>query len=110
MIDLGYYTRYSLDVEAETIEQAYSAIASLRRNSSSAEYALDYAGNSGESCKWYNHEENLVDTSFMFPDVKFTLSGEGEEAGDIWKLYVINGKTERVRAKVTFDESTLFGL
>jgi hypothetical protein len=63
-----------------------------------------------DSCKWYEHEEDMRKLSALFPDVLFTLSGEGEESGDIWKMYVKGGKSHSVSAEIVlpeFDETKL---
>lgn len=57
-----------------------------------------------DSCKWYDHEEDLKRVSERFPTVLFTLSGEGEESGDIWRKYFKDGKMQKCEAKITFDE------
>lgn len=101
---MGYYTKYSLEIEykdedAETIErlnnttidQGYGKIGDLIR------HGLD-------DCKWYEHDEDMRDVSKKFPNVLFILSGEGEESGDIWKAYYKNGKVQRVKAEIVFDE------
>ena len=54
----------------------------------------------------------MISISKKFPEVLFTLSGEGEESGDIWMKYFKNGKVQNANTKVTishdpFDESKL---
>ena len=34
--------------------------------------------------KWYGHHEDMCAHSLKYPDVVFTISGEGEENGDVW--------------------------
>ena len=60
----------------------------------------DYA----EPCKWYDHQEKMVVLSKKFPTVLFTLSGEGEESGDLWVKYFFNGKCQIEKAKVTYNK------
>lgn len=54
--------------------------------------------------KWYDHHNDMVKISKMFPSELFTLEGEGEESGDIWKAYYKNGLCQDCPAKITFDE------
>lgn len=71
------------------------------------EHALDGVepnGKSKERCKWYHHEIDMAAVSHTFPDVLFTLSGEGEESGDIWKKYFLNGMVQLTEASIVFDE------
>ena len=39
----------------------------------------------------------------MHPKVVFELSGEGEEAGDLWKAYFKDGKMQMCKAKIEYD-------
>jgi hypothetical protein len=61
-------------------------------------YAINEDGASADPCKWYTHE------SINFPNVLFTLNGEGEEPGDIWAKYFVNGKVQTAKAQLVFEE------
>lgn len=52
---------------------------------------------SSECIKWYpeHYEKELTQLSKMFPEVLFILDGEGEEAGDLWRMFFKNGLQER---------------
>lgn len=63
-------------------------------------YAIDARGDSQESCKWYEHESDMKAMSAVFPDVLFKLHGEGEESGDIWNAYYLNGKSQKKKARI----------
>lgn len=54
--------------------------------------------------KWYEHVGDMVALSRRFPEVLFTLHGEGEESGDIWRKYFLGGKVQVARATITFDD------
>lgn len=65
-----------------------------------------------EAFKWYDHEEYMRAMSLAIPDVLFELSGRGEEEGDLWKKYFLNGKMQECYAKIVvtypeFDASKL---
>jgi len=54
--------------------------------------------------KWYEYDEVMKAISMEYPHVVFELSGEGEESGDIWKNYYVNGKVQKCQARIVFDE------
>jgi hypothetical protein len=57
-----------------------------------------------ESCKWYDYEKDMKAVSKKYPTTIFILEGEGEESGDIWKAYFLDGKMQKCKAKIIFDE------
>ena len=69
-----------------------------------AKYALCSNGDCRESCGWYEHEKDMRSFSKKHPKAIFILSGEGKESGDIWKEYYKNGKMQRSKAVITFEE------
>jgi hypothetical protein len=69
----------------------------------------EYFDGDGE-CKWYNHDEDMAVLSKEFPTIVFKLSGDGEEADDIWTKYYKNGKKQEANIVITlepFDENKL---
>lgn len=98
-------TRFSLEISPSEPE-VWEA---LNENEEIAA-RIDEDGTSVESSRWYDHEDEMRSFSEQFPHVLFTLSGEGEENGDLWKKYFRNGKMQAAPAKITyaeFDESLL---
>lgn len=57
-----------------------------------------------DPCKWYEHDEDMRKVSKLYKDTIFILKGEGEDPGDIWKKYYLDGKCQEARAIITFDE------
>ncbi len=99
---MGYYTRFSLKVHSD---HDVDIIADLRKDEDSyAHHAFDAAGQVNDEHKWYDHEDDMKQFSKKYPDVLFELHGEGEETGDIWNKYFMNGKMQKSKAKITFDE------
>jgi hypothetical protein len=95
---MGYYTRYGLEYEPKRLGED-QAIQQRMEKLWDGEYnPFD------EACKWYGNEGDMKKLSLEFPTVLFTLSGEGEEAGDIWKKYFRNGKIQIANAKITVAE------
>ncbi|CAM3634827.1 hypothetical protein [Mesobacillus zeae] len=107
---MGYYTSYTLKVH-EGERRIQDILAEEFDNGEfDLEYILDEDGNPYDSCKWYDHEKDMRSFSKLYPDVTFVLSGEGEEAGDLWKKYFRNGKMHECSVFITyeaFDESKL---
>jgi hypothetical protein len=93
---MGYYTRYTLTVSS----QEEKLIKELREENESAHNAICEKGFTADECKWYDHETDLKTFSKKHPRVLFTLEGEGEESGDIWTLYVKNGKSQLEKAEI----------
>jgi hypothetical protein len=51
-----------------------------------------------------SHPEDMKAMSLHFPNTLFLLEGEGEESGDVWKEYYLNGKSQRCQAQLVFDK------
>lgn len=62
--------------------------------------------NTLERCdiKLYDHQDHLKAMSIRFPNVLFILEGEGEEHGDVWKKYFSDGKMQKIKVKIVFEE------
>lgn len=88
---MGYYTSYDISGNSEEIQEAI--------NQKSGYGRVDE-----DSIKWYNCEKDMRDVSIAFPNIVLTVSGEGEESGDIWKGYFKNGKGFISKAKLSFEE------
>lgn len=129
---MGYYTNYSLSIkgklentkrvaelekakaEAEGLtgklkEVAIAAIDKELNNEKNINIKAVVAAKAGYNpfegeTKWYEHEEHMKAISKQYPDVIFQLNGEGEESGDIWVKYFVNGKMQVAEAKITFDD------
>jgi len=93
---MGYYTRYKLETDPTEVLGAALEVAP-----DPLKWAVGDDGNSGDSCKWYDHEQDMRAISLKFPDVTFKLYGDGEEQGDLWHKYFRNGKMQECRAVVT---------
>jgi len=47
-----------------------------------------------DSAKWYDCDEDMCHYSQRYPDVVFTLDGDGEEPGDILTKWFKNGRMQ----------------
>ena len=103
---MGYYTRYRIScnsfVQVENFPFSYpdnyidEGITFISPDSE-AVY--------GDSVKWYEHDEDMLELSRQFPNVTFTLEGDGEEQGDVWIKHYKDGKMKLRKAITTFPEA-----
>ena len=100
---MGYYTVYTLEWEPPNLD-VEDFIREKQEGSDSFSYGIAPDGSMADSVKWYDHEADIKLLSKNFPDTLFTLSGEGEEAGDIWKKYFKNGKVQIAKAEITIPK------
>jgi hypothetical protein len=102
---MGYYTYHTLDIKNYSAEEfdKNQIIEALLENEE-MEYALGHDLSGGESCKWYDHDKDMCEFSALYPGVLFIMYGEGEESGDIWVCYFLNGKYQYEKAQITYNE------
>jgi len=114
---MGYLTRFSLEVDAsDNLKPVHGvdkdgnpATIYLRESMTIDDYEKFITVEAGfnpfeDECKWYDHEVDMRTVSHAFPNTLFTLTGEGEENGDMWVKYFKYGKIQRAPAKITYDE------
>jgi hypothetical protein len=97
---MGYYTDFNLEV----IGGHHEILAEIIESDEDTFYGLDKDGNSYDRVKWYDHEVDMKKVSKEYPELVFKLSGEGEEAGDLWIKYFKNGRMQYCPAKITYDD------
>lgn len=61
---------------------------------------IDRDGRGHSSSKWYDYEDDMKKMSTAIPGVVFHLRGEGEENGDIWDLFALDGKVQKHYAQI----------
>ena len=106
---MGYYTEYNLDVGYADDEQFNQIVSALREKHVIGNALNDHL-NSYQKTKWYNWKQDMKDVSALFPDVHFTLSGEGETNSDIWEAHFVAGKMQVCKAEIVippFDPKKL---
>ena len=91
---MGYYTRYKLEFDETNIN--------IENFKAEFEKLTDYFFPLG-TVTWYNWSEDMAKISRNYPNILFTLSGEGEEAGDLWKAYFKDGNVQECKAIITFE-------
>ena len=114
---MGYETEFSLsilvDPHKDLIDEEYIGwqVVMQRLIENEAHMKLGYEVDYYEdlftedyvSAKWGSHEDDMRVISSLFPGVLFLLTGEGEEWGDRWKKYFLNGKMHRVDARISIE-------
>ena len=103
---MGYYTRYELQIESEDPSaegMIWDHIIDEQGEGFGGRYYGVSRNGDADTCKWYEHEDEMKDLSKKFPSALFILSGEGEESGDIWRKYFKGGKMQTCRAVLTFE-------
>ena len=97
---MGYSTDYTLTTDCTEptgqaeIHDALMAIEEAQYALESVDDGVEYE--TAQGCKWYEHETDLKRLSKKFPTVTFTLSGEGEEQGDVWRTIFRDGKHKTI--------------
>jgi hypothetical protein len=95
---MGYYTNFDISQNTEEVQQDIESVSG---------YGF-YSG-----CvdgKWYGWEKDCKEVSLKHPNILIRVEGDGEERGDQWKAYFLNGKSQVCKAVITFegfDESKL---
>jgi len=96
---MGYCTDYSLDHDNHTLDNEELA----KELSEISSYSFDEDLMIYDA-KWYDWAKDMRTLSKNHIGTLFTLTGEGEESGDIWKAYCRSGKIQVVKAKIVFDD------
>ena len=112
---MGYCTTYSLEFKKENkgldiTAEEFRSIQRFFEDKNVMDYAFDYDFESNNEVKWYDHDEHMLELSKLMPSIIFTLSGEGEDSGDIWKKYYLRGKCQLEKADLSIKpfDPTLF--
>jgi len=113
---MGYYTEFTLEVDGLNSlsqvgrEKLYS---DLERMGILEFYSDRYHNQDREvidipRTKWYEWEVEMLELSTNFPELKFTLWGNGEEFPDLWVSYFYRGELEFRRAEIVYPEPIIF--
>lgn len=100
---MSYLTRHSIEVLFNTIPDQV-ILSHFRDICSGAAYAIDNNGYCIAPTKWTYRNNDLRQFSKFYPELIFVLTGEGEESGDIWKEYYMNGKCQFAPGRIAFDD------
>jgi hypothetical protein len=116
---MGYYTNYTLTWTTELSEfvvkdcpecgqsvkePVNNAVYQHYIKNSDNSYHIPWCQLFEDATKWYDWHTDMTKLSKTFPTVTFTLKGEGEEAGDVWVAYFLNGKSIRHQLSIDLPE------
>lgn len=100
---MGYYTRYEITANSD-LRPVLKALAEvspgyfgdgLAAAADSEDYSEKFIS---DSWKWYDHEQDLIRASLTLPNVTIRVVGAGEENGDHWCKFFLNGQIQRHQA------------
>ena len=110
---MGYYTYFTVDVigfDGEPVDNATLIKMGNDLNKISGEYFtsvydVDTINDlvSYESYKWYDHTEDMLALSRLYPNYRFDLYGEGEERDDNWIEHYKNGRYIHRNGHIAYD-------
>lgn len=115
---MGYETAYTLTwtprstwTSPKSLDETIADIWRTKNNAGEdIAYAITQTGEFANLAKWYDWQKDVAALSAQVPGVLFTLNGKGEENGDIWRAYFLDGKVQVANAQIViadFDESKL---
>ena len=104
---MGYYTRHEFEIQGVEVDVTSELLEEMAQNLNNISgYTFESDGGTicyDDEMKWYNHHKDMIKLSSKYKGILFKLEGEGEEQGDHWKNYYINGTSQQTRAKITFE-------
>lgn len=95
---MGYDTAYDLSVSAPPgwapLSKAY--IDQIAERLEPMDFDINECQNgtalsASSYCHWYEHDDDMIELSKLFPDALFELYGDGEESDDFWRYYYYRG-------------------
>lgn len=101
---MGYHTCYTLSISgANGTDQ--ERIREMLANLGVLGYALHEESGieyiAQDPVNWFGHDGDMLEISRKFPQVLFSLHGEGESNDDIWESHYLDGKTYTQHAIIT---------
>lgn len=100
---MGYPTAHTISVYG-TDDQAMRKIIDKMKELGIIGYAVNEDLECESPVNWFSEEEDMLELSREFPDVRFEVHGEGDNQGDIWEDHFLNGMTYRSHAEITIPE------
>lgn len=90
---MGYYTDFKVETSCDDDNFKNEIYARLDAIS---EYEFEWSVGDKYAClfdsKWYTSDADMKQLSSEYPDILFTVYGDGEDSGDLWVAYYKTGK------------------
>lgn len=99
---MGYYTYHTIDINCSD-EERLEKIRQKMKEKEIIPYIFTEDFETQDVTKWYEEEEDMREISAMFPDIRFAIHGEGEDSGDIWDAYYLDGKRQYCPAIISIE-------
>lgn len=96
---MGYYTNFTIKLSDNN--NIDNIVKRLREISG---YDWDYSDEIYDFCKWYEHENDMHELSKEYPDIVFTVFGNGESFDDVWCEYWKNGMVQNANRCIVYDD------
>jgi hypothetical protein len=100
---MGYYTDFKLEIKDSSVD-VDNVLEELQSISGYRFYIKDGRIESYDVIKWYDHILDMRNISMKFPNVLFYLYGNGEDEGDMWLEYYLNGSYQRAKTIIAYSE------
>lgn len=115
---MGYYTYHELEIVSEVGEEKIKEIEQYIvdnelnwelnkfNGEENLQFIVDEYGESSlaqEPSKWYESTLDMKKMTLAFPDILFKMHGEGEESGDLWDCYYLNGKYQYCPVMLSYE-------
>lgn len=98
---MGYITQFQLRIVPHSYPlEVVGAAFAKATNSDNIDYEISYIQalvDGDVEGKWYSFDDDMKALSKELPDVLFRLAGVGEEQGDEWVSFYLNGEVETHR-------------
>ncbi len=113
---MGYYTNFEIRMYDTTKNKAQMSFCDagfgetiFKNFNEIVGYSFDVTPTgdyiySSDEIKWYDHEAEMKQLSKLYPTVLFQVDGDGEEQGDVWVEYFIDGRSQYIKAEITLDD------
>lgn len=106
---MGYYSNFKVSIEKDAkvdIEEVAQNLESI------SDYRFKIVDSnkmeSTDQIKWYDCQEDMLRLAEKYPTITFLVEVEGEESGDLWRLYVRGKEKLRVKPAIVWPEVSFY--